>query len=206
VADLRSLELLRVVVADDHPYYRAGLTRLLRGKGVRVVEAANGEAAIEATQQTLPDVVLMDLQMPGVSGLEATRLLTTRDPATRVLILSVSAEEADVSNAILAGATGYVLKDEPADQILVGIRAVASGKSVISPRVAQILMRRVQSSIEDGDDFAGGGLSSEELEALQLLADGDARCEVAETVSEILRKLQFERRVTAAARALRARN
>jgi DNA-binding NarL/FixJ family response regulator len=206
VADLRSLELLRVVVADDHPYYRAGLTRLLRGKGVRVVEAANGEAAIEATQQTLPDVVLMDLQMPGVSGLEATRLLTTRDPATRVLILSVSAEEADVSNAILAGATGYVLKDEPADEVLVGIRAVASGKSVISPRVAQILMRRVQSSIEAGDDFAGGGLSSEELEALQLLADGDARCEVAETVSGILRKLQFERRVTAAARALRARN
>jgi DNA-binding NarL/FixJ family response regulator len=206
VVELRSLESLRVVVADDHPYYRAGLARLLRARGVHVVEASNGEAAIQAVEETMPDLVLMDLQMPGLSGLEATHSLTSRSPASRVLMLSVSAEEADVSNAILAGAIGYVLKDEPVDQVLLGIRATASGKSLISPRVAQVLLRRVQSSIEAGDDLAGGGLSSEELEVLQMLADGQAACEVAEAVAAILRKLQFERRVTAAARALRGRN
>jgi DNA-binding NarL/FixJ family response regulator len=205
VPDLRSLESLRVVVADDHPYYRAGLARLLRDRGAHVVEASNGEAAIQAVEEAAPDVVLMDLQMPGLSGLEATRWLTERTPPSRVLMLSVSAEEADVSNAILAGATGYVLKDEPVDQVLAGVRAAASGKSMISPRVAQVLLRRVHSSIEAGEDFAGGGLSAEELEALQKLAEGNVSCEVAETVSGILQKLQFERRVTAAARALRAR-
>jgi DNA-binding NarL/FixJ family response regulator len=204
VPDLRSLESLRVVVADDHPYYRAGLARLLRDRGAHVVEASNGEAAIQAVEETVPDVVLMDLQMPGVSGLEATRSLTERTPPSRVLMLSVSAEESDVSNAILAGATGYVLKDEPVDQVLRGVRAAASGKSLISPRVAQVLLRRVHSSIEAGEDFAGGGLTVEELESLQLLADGNADCEVAETVSAILQKLQFERRVNAAARALRS--
>lgn len=206
MAELRSLESLRVVVADDHPYYRAGLTRLLRGMGVEVVEAPNGEAAIEAVDEMAPDVVLMDLQMPGLSGLEATRLLTARADGSRVLMLSVSAEEDDVSNAILAGAAGYVLKDEPVDQVLEGIRAAASGHSLISPRVAQVLLRRVQSSIEAGEDLAGGGLSADELEALRRLADGERGCEVAATVSQILRKLQFERRVTAAARAFRPRN
>jgi DNA-binding NarL/FixJ family response regulator len=205
VADLRSLESLRVVVADDHPYYRAGLARLLRDRGAHVVEASNGEAAIQAVEESAPDVVLMDLQMPGVSGLDATRFLTDRTPPSRVLMLSVSAEEADVSNAILAGATGYVLKDEPVDQVLTGVRAAASGKALISPRVAQVLLRRVHSSIEAGDEFAGGGLSVQELEALQLLADGNDDCEVVEAVSNILGKLQFERRVKTAARALRSR-
>jgi DNA-binding NarL/FixJ family response regulator len=191
------------VVADDHPYYRAGLTRALRQHGVEVVEAPNGEVAIEAVEGTCPDVVVMDLQMPGVSGLEATRVLTARSLASPVLMLSVSAEEADVSDAILAGATGYILKDEPMDQVLAGIRAAASGRSMISPRVAQVLLRRVASSIEAGDELAGGGLSADELEALDRLARGETSCELVETVSSVLRKLQFERRVTAAARSLR---
>ena len=175
MAELRSLESLRVVVADDHPHHRAGLTRQLRGMGVEVVEVPNGEAAIEAVDQLAPDVVLMDLQMPGLSGLEATRLLTARSDASRVLMLSVSAEEGDVSNAIMAGAAGYVLKDEPVDQVLEGIRAAASGRALISPRVAQVLLRRVQSSIEAGEDFAGGGLSAADLEGASAARGRGAR-------------------------------
>jgi len=117
---------LRVVIADDHLFYRDGLARLLRETGIEVVAAVpNGEAAIHAAERTSPDVVVMDLSMPGMSGVEATRRLTGRDPAIPVLVLSVSAQEADVTDALLAGASGYVLKDGPLEEIVAGIRATA---------------------------------------------------------------------------------
>jgi DNA-binding NarL/FixJ family response regulator len=210
-------ESLRVVIADDHPFYRRGLARLLRRTGIEVVgEAPNGEAAIRAATTTRPDLVIMDLNMPGVSGLEATRRLMERSPGSRVLMLSVSAQEADVSNAILAGATGYVLKDEPGEEIIAAIEAAASGNSTISPRIAAVLLRRIRASIEAGEDLAGGGLSARELEVLTLLAEGMPFEEIARTldlgsdtvstyVSSILRKLQIEKRVTDATAARRNR-
>jgi DNA-binding NarL/FixJ family response regulator len=154
--------------------------------------------------------VIMDLNMPGLSGLDATRRLMERSPGSRVLMLSVSAQEADVSNAILAGATGYVLKDEPGEEIIAAIEATASGESMISPRIAAVLLRRIQASIDAGEDLAGGGLSARELEVLTLVAEGTADDEIVQTldlgsttvstyVSSILRKLQLERRVTDAA-------
>ena len=127
---------LRVVIADDHPAYRAALARVLRENGIEVVaEASNGEAAISAVEDTAPDVVVMDLNMPGVSGLEATRRLAGEAPSTRVLVLSVSAQPGDVGGVIEAGADGYVLKDGPFEEVVVGIRAAAAGHALISPRV-----------------------------------------------------------------------
>lgn len=127
---------LRVVIADDHPAYRAALARVLRENGIEVVaEASNGEAAISAVEDTAPDVVVMDLNMPGVSGLEATRRLAGEAPSTRVLVLSVSAQPDDVGGVIEAGADGYVLKDGPFEEVVVGIRAAAAGHALISPRV-----------------------------------------------------------------------
>jgi DNA-binding NarL/FixJ family response regulator len=208
---------LRVVIADDHPFYRRGLARLLRRTGIDVVgEAANGGAAIRAAAETQPDLVIMDLNMPGLSGLEATRRLVERSPGSRVLMLSVSAQEADVSNAILAGANGYVLKDEPQEAIIAAIEATASGESMISPRIAAVLLRRIQASIDAGEDLAGGGLSARELEVLRLVAEGTADDEIVQTldlgsttvstyVSSILRKLQLERRVTDAAASRKRR-
>jgi DNA-binding NarL/FixJ family response regulator len=199
---------LRVVIADDHPFYRRGLARLLRRTGIEVVgEAPNGEAAIRAAAETQPDLVIMDLNMPGLSGLDATRRLIERSPGSRVLMLSVSAQEADVSNAILAGANGYVLKDEPGEEIIAAIEATASGESMISPRIAAVLLRRIQASIDAGEDLAGGGLSVRELEVLTLLADGTTDHEIMQTldlgsatvstyVTSILKKLQLERRVS----------
>jgi DNA-binding NarL/FixJ family response regulator len=127
---------LRVVIADDHPAYRAGLARMLRANGIDVVaEASNGESAIRTVVETNPDVVVMDLNMPGLSGLEATRRLVDAAPSTRVLVLSVSAQGGDVAEAMEAGAYGYVLKDGPLEELVGGIRAAAAGQAVISPRV-----------------------------------------------------------------------
>jgi DNA-binding NarL/FixJ family response regulator len=201
---------MRVVIADDHTFYREGLARLLRKFGVDVVgEAPDGEAAVRLVEETSPDVVLLDLRMPGVSGLEAVRMLTEDAAATRVLVLSVSAEESDVTDAIAAGASGYVLKDEPVEEVIAGIRAAAAGGARISPGTATALLGRVRGAIEAGEDLAGGGLSTTELQVLDLVAAGKADREVSERLSigegtvgdyvrSIVTKLQVERRVRGA--------
>jgi DNA-binding NarL/FixJ family response regulator len=131
---------LRVVIADDHPAYRRGLAHMLREHGIDVVaEAPNGETAIASVEETEPDVVVMDLSMPGLSGLEATRRLIDEAPGTRVLVLSVSAQGDDVAEALEGGAHGYVLKDGPVEEVVAGIRACAAGQPVISPRVLPAL-------------------------------------------------------------------
>jgi DNA-binding NarL/FixJ family response regulator len=212
-----SPEPLRAVVADDHPFYRDGLTELLRRSGVEVVaDVPNGEAAIKAVEDLAPDVVVLDLNMPGLSGIEATRRLAEVAPATRVLVLTVSAQEADVTDAIVAGASGYVLKESPVEEVVAGIRAAATGQSFISPRIATLLLRRVHDVERAGNDLSGANLSSREIEVLAQLSTGKANQEIAEAlmispstvrhhISNILIKLQVENRVQAAVRAVRGR-
>jgi two-component system NarL family response regulator len=210
------VEPLRVVVADDHPFYRDGLTELLRQSGVDVVAVVpNGEAAIRAVEDLAPDVVIMDLNMPGLSGIEATRRLAELAPATRVVVLTVSAQEADVTEAIVAGASGYVLKEAPVEEVVAGLQAAAAGQSFISPRIATLLMRRVHDE-EQAGGLAGANLSSREIEVLALLSAGRSNQEIADAlmiststvrhhISNILLKLQVENRVQAAVRAVRGR-
>jgi DNA-binding NarL/FixJ family response regulator len=148
----------RVVIADDHAFYRKGLVASLRASGIDVVrEAANGEAAIRAVAETAPDLVLMDVNMPGVNGVEATRRLTELFPATGVVMLSVSAEEADVVNAIRAGATGYLLKESPPEEILTAIREAAAGRPVVSARLSAMLLQPVHRLTRP--DLGSGGLA-----------------------------------------------
>src|ERR687896_774526 len=177
-------ESLRVVIADDHPHYREGLARLLRKNGVEVVaEARNGEAAIRAAKETAPDVVLMDLNMPGMSGAEATRRLLERAPESRVIMLSVSAQDEDVTDAIRGGASGYLVKEAPVDQLIEGIKAAAAGQTHVSSRVATALLRRVRDAIL-ADVFSPSTLlSGRELEVLSLLADGQADHEIADALT-----------------------
>jgi DNA-binding NarL/FixJ family response regulator len=208
---------LRVVIADDHPFYRDGLAKLLAANGIDVVaQVANGEAAIRAVAADPPDVVVMDLNMPGMSGLDATRALTAQAPHTRVLVLSVSAQEADVTEAILAGASGYVLKERPVEEVVAGIQAAARGHAVISPRVATLLLGRVREDVQAEREASAMHLSSRELEVLGLLADGKANHEIAEAlyispstvrnhVANILAKLHVDNRLQAAVRAVRGR-
>jgi DNA-binding NarL/FixJ family response regulator len=201
-----------VVIADDHAFYREGLARLLRKFDIGVVgEAPDGETAIRIVEQTSPDVALIDLRMPGLSGLEALRRLTDRATASQVLVLSVSADEFDVTEAIAAGASGYVLKDEPVEEVIAGIRAAAGGGTRISRGTATALLGRVRGAIEAGDELAGGGLSTTELQVLDLVAAGKPDREVSERLSigestvgdyvrSIVTKLQVESRVRDARR------
>jgi DNA-binding NarL/FixJ family response regulator len=183
-------ESLRVVIADDHPHYRQGLARLLRKNGIDVVgEAPNGEAAIRAAKDTAADVVIMDLNMPGMSGAEATRRLLERAPKSRVIMLSVSARDEDVTDAIRGGASGYLVKESPVEEVIEGIRAAAAGQTLVSPRVATVLLRRVRDAILAEDFSPSTLLSGRELEVLSLLADGQTDHEIADalsmTVSEV---------------------
>jgi DNA-binding NarL/FixJ family response regulator len=206
---------LRVVLADDHPLYRQGLARLLVRSGIEVVaEAGNGLEAISAVEQHAPDVAVVDLNMPGLSGVEVTRRLIERTPASRVLIVSVSAREDDVTEAMLAGASGYVLKESPVEQVVAGIEAAAAGESLISPRIASMLLRKVRDWPSQEAEAPTPALSERELQVLRLVADGKTSDEIGEAlfigpstvrnhISSILMKLQVENRVQAAAQAVR---
>jgi DNA-binding NarL/FixJ family response regulator len=206
---------LRVVIADDHPFYRQGLARLLTQSGVEVIgQASNGPDAIELVERLAPDVAVVDLNMPGMSGVEVTRRLNERMPASRVLVVSVSAQEYDVTEAILAGASGYVLKDGPVEEVVAGITAAAAGQSLLSPRVAAMLLERISHRKQLQPDLPPIPLSERELEVLGLVAQGRGDSEIGESlrigaaavtkhVSSLLMKLQVENRVQAAMRTVR---
>src|SRR5207247_6457856 len=128
---------IRVVIVDDHDLFRTGLRNLLEEQGVQVVgEAAAGGEAVRAVAELTPDVVVMDLNMPGISGVEATRQITMIAPLTRVVVLTISDQDADVMDAILAGACGYLLKDASIQELMAGIRAASVGESLVSPTIA----------------------------------------------------------------------
>jgi DNA-binding NarL/FixJ family response regulator len=208
--------ILRVVIADDHPFYRQGLARLLSQTGIEVVgQASNGPTAIELVEQTAPDVAVVDLNMPGMSGVEVTRRLNERMPACRVLVVSVSAQEEDVTQAILAGASGYVLKDGPVEEVVAGIRAAAAGDSLLSPRIAGTLLDRIRDR-EVQPELPPIPLSQRELQVLRLVAQGRGEGEIGEAlhigagavakhISSLLMKLQVENRVQAAMRTVQHR-
>jgi DNA-binding NarL/FixJ family response regulator len=207
-------EHIRVVVIDDHDLYRGGVIQLLRDHGIETVgEARLAAAGIELVCEAAPDVVLMDLNMPGMSGVEATQRLHAAAPLARVVVLTVVADEQSVTEAILAGACGYLLKDAPIAQMIEGIRAAARGESLISPRVASHLVHRLRqpAELERGDSSE---MTARELEILELIARGMDNPEIAHTlflsqhtvknhVSSILVKMQVENRIQAAVRAVR---
>jgi DNA-binding NarL/FixJ family response regulator len=215
-AATRRPERLRVVVADDHDLYRRGLRDLLEENGLDVAgEASNGRFAVELGERLRPDVVVMDLHMPVVSGVEATRRLAGSAPDVRVLVLTVLADESSVVDAIVAGACGYLLKDASVEQILDGIEAAARGEALISPRIATMVLRRLRDAAPTGEEPIGIELSKRELDVLSLLADGHDNAAIAKQlsisphtvkthVSTILDKLGVNNRIQAAVRAIRS--
>jgi DNA-binding NarL/FixJ family response regulator len=171
-------ESLRVVIAEDHPHYRAGLGRELRANGIEVVAVVpNAAAALAAAAEHVPDVLIMDLNMPGLPGVQAIRRLGERAPCARVVVLTVSAESPDMADAILSGAAGYVLKDDLPEHIVAAIRMAAAGEPAISPRVASMLLTRARRRGERA------GIKRHELGVLELLADGRPGQEIAETLT-----------------------
>ncbi|MEY9845859.1 response regulator [Streptacidiphilus sp. MAP5-3] len=178
--------VIRLLIADDHPVVRDGLSGLFaRDPEFEVVgEAADGAEAVRLTEQLRPDVVLMDLRMPGTDGVMAIRELAARGSTTRVLVLTTYDTDSHVLPAIEAGASGYLLKDAPRDDLLRAVRATARGEAVLAPSVAALLMSRVRGSdpTEAGDSAAvptNGPLSQREVEVLQLVASGATNREAA---------------------------
>ncbi|HWA57792.1 MAG TPA: response regulator transcription factor [Gemmatimonadales bacterium] len=158
---------IRIVIADDHPIFRAGLLGLLSGQeDFQVVgEAANGKEAVSVARHVAPDVLLVDLQMPELDGVGAIKALREAAPKTRILVLTTYDSDGDILRAVEAGATGYLLKDTPREELFKAIRATARGDSVLSPAVASKLVGRARGPIERS-------LSARELEVLTLVARG----------------------------------
>jgi DNA-binding NarL/FixJ family response regulator len=206
---------LSVVVVDDHEVFRRGLVTMLRERGIKVLaDAGLAAEGMAQASELRPDVVLMDINMPGMSGIAATQRLSSTLPLTRVLVLTVVDDPRDVTDALLAGACGYVLKDSSVDEIVEGIRAARRGESLISPRIASQLVRRLREPDELAECLSGSELTPRELEVLEMLARGMDNPEIAQAlylsqhtvknhVSSILLKLQVENRIQAAVRAVR---
>src|SRR2546430_16318115 len=135
---------VRVLLGDDHDLFRTGLRNLLEERGVDVAgEASAGAEAVRLVRELAPDVVVMDLHMPGMSGIEAIRQIAAIAPLSRVLVLTISDNEEDVLPAILAGACGYLLKDASVDELIRGIEAAAVGESLVSPAIAGKVLQQV---------------------------------------------------------------
>jgi DNA-binding NarL/FixJ family response regulator len=169
---------LRILLADDHTLVRQGLRKVLEERPEwQVVEAGDGREAVKVAEQLKPDIAIVDVAMPLLNGVEATRQISARSPATRVLVLSMYADEAYVTQMLNAGAAGYLLKDSAGVDLLEAVAAVASGKSFFSPAIAQLL---------EDKDFDGGAivdryelLSNREREIFQLVAEGRTNKEIA---------------------------
>src|SRR6266540_6024448 len=204
-----------VMLVDDHRLFREGLRDLLIEHGFDVVgEAANAAEAISLASETRPAVALMDIQMQGGSGIEATRVLTQRCPETHVVMLTVSPDETDVIESVQAGAVGYLLKGASIDEIAAGVQAAADGEPRVSPRIAAELFQQVRNAPPPRALPGDPQLTKRELDVLRLVSDGKGNPEIAVDleiseqtvkthVSSLLEKLQVDNRIQAAVYAVR---
>jgi len=215
---VRRLETLRILIAEDHPLFRKGVISLLSSvPDFEVVgEATTGEEAVVRAEQLQPDVVLMDLQMPEVNGIEATRRILHESPSIRVLVVTLFEDEDSVFMALRAGARGYILKDADEEEMVHAIRAVGRGEAIFSPNVAtRVLAYFAASSPGGASPQAFPTLTDREREILHLIAQGQPNPSIAKElslstktvgnyVSNIFTKLQVADRAQAIIRAREA--
>ena len=199
---------VRVMVVDDHPMWRDAVERDLAAAGFQVVAvAANGDEALARFPAAKPNVVVLDLQIPGPNGVEVTAEVLKQDPAARVLILSASGEQADVLDAVKAGATGYLVKSASSSDLLDAVRRVAAGDTVFTPGLAGLVLGEFRRMLDAPPTEDGTSrLTERETEVLRLVAKGLSYKQIAERlvlshrtvqnhVQNTLRKLQLNNRV-----------
>ena len=207
-----------VFIVDDHSFFRAGMRSVLTEHGLSVVgDAPSAEAALPLIERRAPDLVVMDLSMPGMSGADATREIMRRYPSVAVLVVTVSAGEAEVLDALEAGAAGYLLKDSEPAEIVRAVEAAMTGDTPLSPRIARLIVQRARMvpGAAQARTAVAEQMTDRELEVLRLLADGLDNRQIAEAlflspttvkrhVGSIVAKLGVSNRVQAAILAVKA--
>jgi DNA-binding NarL/FixJ family response regulator len=200
-------EAIRVMVVDDHPMWRDAVERDLQAAGFDVVGvAANGDEALARFPAARPNVLVLDLQIPGPNGVEVTAEVLKQDPAARVLILSASGEQADVLDAVKAGATGYLVKSASREELLAAVRRVAAGDTVFTPGLAGLVLGEFRRMADPDAAADHPELTERETEVLKMVAKGMSYKQIAERlvishrtvqnhVQNTLRKLQMHNRV-----------
>jgi DNA-binding NarL/FixJ family response regulator len=208
------MESIHVLIADDHPLYREGVRKMLSlAADIEIVgEAANGEEALAQALALQPDVILMDLKMPGINGIEATRRILYASPRIGVLVLTMFEADETVFAAMRAGARGYMLKDADQEEVIRAVKAVSRGEAIFSPAIAERLIHYFAALRPAVADLAFPELTDREREILHLIAQGHSNSEIAERlllsmktvqnhVSNIFSKLQVADRAQAIVRA-----
>jgi DNA-binding NarL/FixJ family response regulator len=211
------LETLRILIAEDHPLFRKGMVSLLTSvpEFEVVGEAASGGEAVARAAQLQPDVVLMDLQLPNVNGIKATRMILQESPSIRVLVVTLFEDDDSVFMALRAGARGYVLKDAEEEEMVLSIRAVGKGEAIFSPAIAERVLAYFTGPKPFAPPQAFPRLTDREREILKLIAQGHPNPSIASQlhlstktvgnyVSNIFTKLQVRDRVQAVIRAREA--
>ncbi len=212
-------ERIRILIADDHELFRRGLRMVLEDEDdIEVLdEAGDGRTAVELAREHAPDVVVMDVRMPSLSGIEAARRIKEDEPGTKILVLTISDEEDDLYEAIRSGASGYLLKEISIDEIGSAVRSVHSGQSLISPSMASKLLDEFAAMIkkeEEKEQVPAPRLTPREMEVLEHVAQGMNNREIARTlfisentvknhVRNILEKLHLHSRMEAVVYAVR---
>lgn len=208
---------LRVLLIDDHTLFRVGLEGLLVSRGIEIVASVDsGLDAQRLVDELTPDVILLDMRMPGLNGLEVLDMLRAENESLPIVMLTTSTEENDLLRSLRSGAQGYLLKDMEPDELVLALREIVAGKTVVAPDLAPILARAVQGKSneqEEKDDSPFSTLTPRETEILALLAEGQSNKAIARNlgisdgtvklhVKAILRKLEVHSRVEAAVMAV----
>lgn len=208
---------LRVLLIDDHTLFRVGLEGLLASRGIEIVASVgSGHEAQRLVDELSPDVILLDMRMPGINGLEVLTMLREKNESLPIVMLTTSTEENDLLSSLRSGAQGYLLKDMEPDELVLALREIVAGKTVVAPDLAPILAKAVQGKTTDKeeiDDSPFSALTPRETEILGLLAEGQSNKAIARNlgisdgtvklhVKAILRKLNVHSRVEAAVMAV----
>jgi DNA-binding NarL/FixJ family response regulator len=186
----------RILIADDHQIMRQGLRALLEGQpGITVVgEAENGRKAVHLAAETRPDVVIMDISMPDLNGIEATRQIKAHDPVVRIVALSIHSDRRFVLQIFRAGAAGYLLKDCAFEELTRAIHTVVDGQAYLSPSIAGLVVGEYIRTLTTGTPHGIPNLSPREREVLQLIAEGRSTKEIASALEVSIKTIETHRR------------